>query len=234
MAPRPKPKGASEKVPATAAGQALGYSLQFTRLTALLLEAGGQSSCTLEVLEDVAEEKQYGSRKLSQTKSALTVNPVADHAISLWKTLCNWLKLVERRVVVPTDTVFELYVSRSVTGQLIKRFHDSRSNADAKAAMNLARKLLWGKPPGFTQRAKLPVKLSRYVNPVLEADDNVILPIIVNLQLKCGSGSPQADIEAAIRQGPVSEGRVFDIADKLCGWVKREIDKQLEKGLPAR
>src|SRR5206468_6344410 len=66
-----------------------------------------------------------------------------------------------------------------------------------------------------------------------EADDKLLLPIIANLRLKCGSGSPQADIEAAIRKGPVSEGIIFDIADKLCGWVKRQVDKQLEKGLPA-
>jgi len=55
----------------------------------------------------------------------------------------------------------------------------------------------------------------------------------MNMRLVCGSGSPQGDIEAAIRRGPVSEARVFDIADKMCGWVKRTIDKKLEEKLPA-
>src|SRR5688572_19894521 len=90
-----KPK----KVPATAAGQALGYSLQFTRLTAMLLEAREGCSCSLEVLDDVAEEGTYGETKLAQTKSALTANPVADRAISLWKTLFNWLDLIKNGVV---------------------------------------------------------------------------------------------------------------------------------------
>ena len=69
------------------------------------------------------------------------------------------------------------------------------------------------------------------MNPVLEAGEEVLLPLIINLRLKCASGSPQADIEAIIRRDPVSQSKVFDIADKLCGWVKRQVDKQLEKGL---
>jgi hypothetical protein len=228
-----KPKGKSKKAPATAAGQALGYSLQYTRLTAMLLEARDESSCSLEVLDDVAEQKPGGKTRLAQSKSALTDNPVADRAIPLWKTIFNWLELVKGGFVVPSATIFEIYVSRPVRGKLIDCFHNCGSHADAKAAMNIARKLLWGESPRSAQRAALPVNLSRYVNAVLEADDKLLLPIIANLRLKCGSGSPQADIEAAIRKGPVSEGIVFDIADKLCGWVKRQVDKQLEKGLPA-
>ncbi len=219
--------------PATAAGQALGYSLQFTRLTAMLLEAADGSLCSLEVLDDVAEQTTEGKSKLVQSKSALTANPVADRAIPLWKTLSNWLELAKQELVAPDKTVFELYVSRKVGGKLVCAFHDSHSPEEARFAIKKAREEFWGETPGYSKKASLPEDLGRYINPVIEADEGIILPIIINFRLVIGSGSPQADIEAAIRRDPVSAEKVFDIADKLCGWVKRQVDKQLEKGLPA-
>lgn len=233
MTRKAKPNGKLKNAPATAPGQTLGYSLQFTRLTAMLLEAQDGNWCSLEVLDDVAKQSEDGTTTVSQSKSALTDNPVADRAISLWKTLFNWLELVRSGFVEPRDTKFELYVSRPVKGVFINSFHDSHTYEEAKTAIEKVRNQLWGAAPEFTERAALPDSLSRYVNPVLEADDKLLLPIVVNLQLKCGSGSPQSDIESAIRRHPVSEAKVFDIADKLCGWVKRETDKRLEKGLPA-
>jgi hypothetical protein len=225
---KPKRGIKSKRAPATAAGQALGYSLQFTRLTAMLLDAPDGSWCSLEVLDDVAEQTPDGRIKLGQSKSALTDNPVADRAVALWKTL-----FVAAGLVDPTKTIFELYVSRQVNGEIIEAFHNSRSMAEAQAALSKAQQELWGGAPAYTKRVSLADGLSRYANPVLEADQKLLIPIILNLRLKCGSGSPQADIEAAIRRDPVSSARVFDIADKLCGWVKRQLDKQLEKGLPA-
>src|SRR5690242_3776522 len=102
MPKKSKSTSRSEAVPATAAGQALGYSLQFTRLTAMLLRAPDGSSCSLEVLDDVAEQTEDGETKLSQSKSSLTGNPVADRAISLWKTIFNWLEVIKTGVVVPS------------------------------------------------------------------------------------------------------------------------------------
>jgi hypothetical protein len=96
----------------------------------------------------------------------------------------------------------------------------------------MACRSLWGEGPGYDGKIALPKNLSQYANPVIEAADEMI-PIIVNLRLVCASGSPQSDIEAAIRKDPVSETKILDIADKLCGWVKRQADKQLEQGLPA-
>ncbi len=233
MARKAKPFRKLKNAPAVAPGQTLGYSLQFTRLTAMLLDAPDGNWCSLEVLDDVAKQSIDGMTTVSQSKSALTDNPVADRATSLWKTLFNWLELVRSGFVEPRNTKFELYVSRPVKGAFIDSFHESHINEEAKAAIENVRNQLWGAAPEFTERVALPESLSRYVNPVLEADDKLLLPIIVNLQLKCGSGSPQSDIEAAIRRHPVSGAKVFDIADKLCGWVKREADKRLEKELPA-
>lgn len=225
-------RGKPKKAPATAAGQLLGYSLQFTRLTEMLLKAKEGSICSLEVIEDVAEETQAGITKLSQTKSLLTTNPVADHAVSLWKTISNWLRLIEGNYVDPKVTIFELYTSKIVEGQIINSFNSTQSIEEAKLAIKNAREVMWGEAPGYDKKVYLPEGLQCYVNHVLGADEEILIPIIINLHLECGSGSPQSDIEAIVRTHPVSEKKVYDIADKLCGWVKRQADKQLEKGLP--
>ena len=60
MAQKAKPIGKLKKAPATAPGQTLGYSLQFTRLTAMLLDAQDGNWCSLEVLDDVAKQSEDG------------------------------------------------------------------------------------------------------------------------------------------------------------------------------
>lgn len=49
------------KAPATAAGQYLGYSLQQTLLAIRLRKAAEGSACSLEVLDDVAEQAEDGT-----------------------------------------------------------------------------------------------------------------------------------------------------------------------------
>ncbi|MDR4458946.1 MAG: hypothetical protein MRJ67_00235 [Nitrospirales bacterium] len=233
MPQKKKQKKGFKTAPATAPSQTLGYGLQYTRLTAILLTAPAGYWCSLEVLDDVAAQAKCGMTILSQTKSALGANPVADHAIPLWKTLFNWLELVKSGLIEPGNTIFELYVSRPVEGEIINSFHDSHTIAEAKAAIEKVRNKFWGTAPNYIKRASLAEGLGLYVNQVLNADNDHLLPIIINLRLTCGSGSPQSDIEDEIRRHPVSKEKIFDIADKLCGWVKRNIDKRLEQSLPA-
>jgi hypothetical protein len=228
-----KPNKVGALAPATAAGQALGYSLQFTRLTVLLLEAPAGSFCSLEVLDDLSTEIPNETVHLTQSKSALGANPVADRAISLWKTFYNWLQLVEKGLVTPGKAKFEIYVSRQVEGNIVNAFHLSKSSEQAKKALQEARDEIWGASPKFAAKKTVPESLAKYVNAIFEAADDLILPIIANFQLRCGSGSPHSDLEQLLGQHPISEARRNDVRDKLLGWVKEKADTRLEKELPA-
>jgi hypothetical protein len=219
--------------PATAAGQYLGYSLQPTLLAIRLRKAAVGSACSLEVLDDIAEQAEVGTTHLIQSKSALTDNPVADRAVSLWKTLHNWLELAKLGLVNPDTTTFEIYVSRPVGGDLVERFHKASNDAEAAQALTSARDMLWGPAPDFSLKTKLAPKLHKYANTVLEADKTLIIPIIRNFSLTCGSGSPQTDFEKLIARDPISKHKVSFVVDKMLGWVKKQSDLLLEKGLPA-
>lgn len=214
-------------------GQALGYSLQFTRLTQLLLEAPEGSFCSLELLDDVAQEDGAGVVKLIQSKSALTANPAADRAKSLWKTLSNWVELATSPGFEVDKAIFELYVSRPVDGVIVESFAKATTQESARAAITQARTLLWGMPPRFDLKEKVAAEISSYVEKVLTSNQSLLERLICNFRLTLGSGSPQADLEALIRTHPVSPSKVNDITNHLCGMVKRQIDLLLEAGKPA-
>jgi hypothetical protein len=223
----------STRAPATAAPQALGYSLQYTRLTLLLLESPEGTACSLEVLDDVESSSPDGQKHLVQSKSALGDNPVSDRAVSLWKSIYNWLQLIERALVDPRQTTFELYVSREVHGEIVQSFHDARTSDQARAALAVAREKLNCKGPESPHGQTLPPDLARYVNVVLSASEELVLPLIVNMRLRCGSGSPQSDLLALLATHPISPAKITKVADQLSGWVKRQVDSRLELSLPA-
>lgn len=214
-------------------GQALGYSLQYTRLTQLLLQAPEGSFCSMEVLDDVAQQHLKKGVHLIQSKSALTANPVSDRAKSLWKTLSNWVEASSTWEFELEKTVFEIYVSRPVSGAIVQSFADAKTLDSAHAAIARAQKELWGEAPGFPLKSELAEDIAPYVERVFSADPVRLARIICNFQLTCGSGSPQADVEAIIRSHPVSSSKVAEIADHMCGVVKRRVDECLEVGQPA-
>ncbi|MBN8615639.1 MAG: hypothetical protein J0L92_33900 [Deltaproteobacteria bacterium] len=214
-------------------GQALGFGLQYTRLTQLLLGAPEGSFCSLEVLDDMAVEAATGEVTLVQGKSALTANPVSDRAKSLWKTFANWMDTVDSGSCNPETTTFEIYVSRPVRGQIVDSFAKAKTESEADTAIRQARKKLWGTSPKYSAKAKLSDEISPFVERVFTGNADRLNLMVRNFQLKTGSGSPQADVEALIRRHPVSLSKVRHIADYLCGVVKRRLDELLEKGLPA-
>ncbi len=213
-------------------GQALGYGLQYTRLLQLLLRAPPGTTCSVEYLDDVAQEG-HNSVVLTQSKSALTANPVADRANSLWKTLSNWVTLAADGGCDPDRTEFEIYVSRPVSGALVDAFSAANTSEAALEALRLARTTLWGKAPKYQQRNQVASGIVTYVDNVLCADHVLAAKVIRNFKLTCSTGSPQADIEAILRTHPISQSKIGDIADHLAGIVKRRVDEMLEKGQPA-
>jgi hypothetical protein len=187
----------------------------------------------LELLDDVAQEDGDGAIKLVQSKSALTANPVADRAKSLWKTLSNWIELAASPGFEVDKAIFELYISRPVEGTIVESFSQAKTQESARVAIAQARTTLWGSFPNFDLKAGVAAEISPYVEKVFTADQSILARLICNFQLTQGSGSPQADLEALVRSHPVSPSKVNDITNHLCGLVKRHVDMLLEAGKPA-
>lgn len=190
------------------------------------------SYCSMEYLDDVAQEGPHGV-KLVQSKSATTANPVADRAKPLWKTLSNWITLAENGGCDPDRTLFEIYVSRPVTGSFVEALAAASTPEAARAAILQVRTVLWGEAPAYPKRAEVADEIASYADKFFGADQDLVSRVVQNFALTCGSGSPQADIEAVLKTHPISQSKIRDIADHMCGVVKRRVDELLEAGSAA-
>lgn len=228
-APTAKRPRKSSSVP----GQALGYSLQFTRMAAMLFEAGPGSLVSFEVFEDVGEDSREGIRTFEQSKSALTYNPLGDHSVDLWKTMANWVDAIKNEPRSPDKIRFKIYVSRPATGNLADKFHAAKSVAEAKAALREAKEILRGGKSKPGSQKPLSAKLAAELKRVVSAPEEILVSVIQAFTIERGSGSPQTDFAEILDKHYVPRNRVETVANYASGWVKRQVDKLLEQRKPA-
>jgi hypothetical protein len=214
-------------------GQALGYSLQVTRFVALLLQSPKDANVSLEVFEDIGAETPDKRRKAIQSKSTADRNPVADHAVDLWKTLSNWVDQVREGELDPDQTAFEIYVSKQIHGDIVESFSEASSIEEAERALSRARDKLWGPLPERKNRGSVAPLIHSYVDNFLDADEANVCRIIQHFKLVMGSGSPQADLRELFAQPLVPEDLVDPAQEYALGWVKLRTDQLLERKVPA-
>ena len=215
------------KVQTAAPGPYLGYSLQATRLLQLLLDAAAGTTVSLEVFEDVGEERPDRTKRAVQTKSITSsANPVADRAVGLWKTLANWVRAVQAGTLLVGSTVFELYVSKPCSGGLVQGLSDATTPEQVTAILDSVSKDL-------LNAEHISPKLLSYVRTVSNAEEHVRSGIAVGFKFTSGSGSPQADVRNQLKSKLVPPEVLDLVLDHAIGWLKRKTDLCLEKSLPA-
>lgn len=229
-----KKKKSAANALAVAPGQALGYFLQETLLTHRLLSALPGESLSLELLEDIAVHQSGVPQELIQSTSTADNNPVSDRDPKLWKTLFNWIATVRELDLDPARIRFVLYVSSPVSGPIVAALSAASATASVQAALTNARDELWGPAPDFAKRAALSLPLAKFANAVLSTSDDILVPLIANFELQCGSGSPHSDFLATLgQQISVEETHIEVVAPQMLGWVKQKLEISLEKQQPA-
>ena len=210
----------------SAAGQYLGYSLQLGRLLALLLEGRESARVSLEHLGDVSVESDRSVSKIEEHKSRTSrENPIADRAIDLWKTLRNWMDLVEGHSDLD-ETEFHLHISRSFPSNFATKFHNASEPSEIREAVREVLCSFAAAPPGK--------KLRKFVEPVLDPSRRATLcKILQTFQLSHGSGSSKDDLVKLLRRTVVPEEHLTDVLQLLIGWLKVVTDTQLEQNEPA-
>ncbi|HEY7337657.1 MAG TPA: ABC-three component system protein [Bryobacteraceae bacterium] len=214
-------------------GQYYGYSLQCTRLVHLLLGATPGATVSLEVLEDVAHHGKDGD-VLVQTKSGLESNPVADRSVELWKTIRNWIDGCNSGDIDPSKTSFQIYVAKPRRGGLCVRFSESKTDADAVAAIDVALASFYGKSTRSKKADSIPQPLREQLDVVFsEANRDVLKQIVQRFTLSSGSGHAYEDLVAEMKKALIDEDVAEDVLLRGLGWVKATVDVCIEKGLPA-
>ena len=206
----------------SAGGQYLGYSLQLGRLLALLLEGQRSAHVSLERLGDVSVESDGNVAKIEEHKSRTSgANPITDRAIDLWKTIRNWMDLIEGRSDLD-EAEFHLHTNQPFSSRLATRMHAAKDPSEARSLIRDIVSYFGETPPGE--------RLRKYVEPVLDQSRRTTFcKVIHNFHLSHGSGSSQNDLLDLLRRTVVPEGHLTDVLHSLLGWLKLVTDTHLEQ-----
>lgn len=208
-------------------GQFLGYSLQVTRLTHLLVQSDPGSVGSLEVLDDVALVESDGGTTATQSKSALTGNPIGNNSSVFWKTLANWADALASGILPNDKLSLVLYVSKPVSGQLAELLSGASEPVSVKEAIEKVRAHFLADPLPNDSEA-IP-----HFQRFLGHTDSIVETVVRCFRIECASGSPQADLESALDNVFFKDGKARQLAAVAQGWVKQRVDGMIEKRLPA-
>lgn len=216
----------------SAAGQYYGYAVvQEARFLYHLLEARVGEVVALEHLDDVSVEGN-DAPTAEQNKSGLTQNPVSDRSVDLWKTFYNWLEGLRDGSLSP-DTNFVLYVAQDHSGDVVERLGNCHSWADATFLVGWLRREYWGDAPNYELKAANPASLRKYLDPVLNAKDEVLAQIITRFRFVKGRGVPYDEVRTLLKAKALGDDALAPTLENLIGWVKQRIAKCIEDRRPA-
>lgn len=216
--------GAPLIVKHAAAGPYLGFALQPVRLCYHLLSSPRDSSVSLEYLDDVAVHYADGTLLLEQCKSALAHNPISDWSDDLWKTVANWLNVVETQTVDGAKTSFQLYVTPPKPGKLSAAIHAA---VDAKAVEALVTQV----QDKLKKRADSP-KCIAHVQKFLDTPAALRLAVVGKTTIYATDADPLEPLREILRP-TVPEASLDVICASAIGQAKEAADKCMRRRVPA-
>lgn len=207
-----------------AAGPYLGFSLQQVRLCYHLLSSPRDASVSLEYMDDVAIHYADGTLLLEQCKSALAHNPISDWSGDLWKTVANWLDMVETQGIDESKTSFQLYVTPSKLGKLSAAIHTAVDATAVEALVKQVRDKL-------KKRAKAPECIA-HVQRFLDTTDALRLAVVGKTSVVATDADPLEPLRELLRP-TVPEESLEVICVSAIGQAKEAADKCIRKKIPA-
>lgn len=206
-------------------GQALGFSLQYTKMAALLAGLDdNEATVEYEGLDDLTVRYSTGKVELWQLKSALASNPQADRSVELWKALANWSAILENKTLdyVKNEVFFYFCVTNEVKkGNIAQAFDDAKTDQEISSSLEAAKNILLQAGQDVTTVSTIflnsPLAIQKY--------------IIRNFSLEISSQGVYQEMNQFVKF--FADSRHEDILDHAFGWVKRKVDSLIIKKAPA-
>ncbi|NCB25999.1 MAG: hypothetical protein EOM62_11095 [Bacteroidia bacterium] len=211
--------------PTTAAGQLLGYSIQFPRALCRLLQTGPEGAVGVEVLGDVDAYAGSGMVISEEDKSSVVCNPLTDRSTDLWKTFHNWVKAVVALRLDIGNTRFILYCNKKGKSALVNRFSEARTPVEVAEALHAAEVKL-----GDTDHKH---DIWRYYDYVMNRERKVMERIIPSFALVIGSDTAHKELEAELERMLFTGKSKVLLMDELGGWFQRLVMERISRGVPA-
>ncbi|MHA7465779.1 hypothetical protein G4D42_09605 [Burkholderia pseudomallei] len=237
-------------------GQAYGYLVQEVRVLWHLLHARAGDVVAFEHVGDVSTHAADGRVVSEEDKSGFTYNPIADRAVSLWKTLANWID-ARRDGSLSAASMYVLYVAQPYDGPIADELHrcnkideairlvaklrkhfadDLEMDVGQKAAKVAIKKggkraIAAGDSSAVVgdddDDEKSPAALIKQLRRVFDHDDEVIASIVVYFSVEKGTASPVNEVRGAI-SASVPDEHVDEVTESLLGWTKTQVMAQIE------
>lgn len=203
-----------------APGQYLGYALQPVRLCYHLLTCGKADGVSMEFLDDVAIHGPGKSLLLEQTKSALSHNPISDLSVDLWKSISNWMDLIEEGAVDPENTKFRLYVTPVYSGSRASALSDAKTPQQvSQIAADITNDLQ-------SHKGKLVCK--PYLDRFLSASDELRFALVSRLTIVSADIDPVEPIRALLLPTIPTES-INVICQAAIGMAKESVDDLIRR-----
>lgn len=211
-----------------AAGQLLGYSLQFPRALLRLLDVGIDGAVGVEVCGDVSAYFPEGITLTEEDKSSISKNPLTDRSENLWKTFFNWIDAVLSKQLDLNHTRFVLYSNHTAsTNSLVALFHNADNKSSARKAIAEARERL--------QDVTNNHSLFNFFNYVSNVNVTTFEDILPRFELVADHATDNVydDIRKAIRSKCIREQDVEALLDMISGWFQKFINIAIANHRPA-
>lgn len=208
-----------------AAGQLLGYSLQFPRALLHLLRCSEGDSVSVEVLGDVATTHTDGSLTTEEDKSSVVGNPLTNRSSDLWKTLSNWVDAVLGGNIVVTKTKFILFTNQAGRPALVDKFHAANDKVSATKACDDAATELENVKEGH--------EIWPYYNKAMNENRDLLVSIIERFELQIGREDGSTDVKADLKSRFCPAPQIEFVFTYLNGWVFKEAIAAIANGQSA-
>ncbi|WP_132376203.1 ABC-three component system protein [Paraburkholderia sp. BL9I2N2] len=201
-----------------------------------------------EHVGDVSTRTADGRVVSEEDKSGLAHNPIADRAVSLWKTLANWID-ARRDGSLPAAAVYVLYVAQPYEGPIADELHRCTKTDDAIELVGRLRKHFAGElqtketiTAGKSAVKKTnsatsgdeseladesPTALVKQLRRVFANDDEVIASVVTYFSIEKGTASPVNEVRSEI-SAHVRDEHVEEVTESLLGWTKTQVMAQIE------
>lgn len=213
----------------------LGFEFQDFVYIEKLIELKPEQTLGLELHDDihvetVAENASIADLLLVQVKHSVDAGNITDRDIDLWKTIDNWLKLVQDLPSYRTLT-FQLYTNKSLNNQAfvsllkaprqnIQEILDHIKKTDQEISAAEAKK----KPDDS------PNPLAKYVKSISQTSDEKLKFLFERFEFHSDSSSIITRISSALRQLAIPASRLEDTRKHLIGAFKESKFSRIKKG----
>ncbi|WP_154180719.1 ABC-three component system protein [Vibrio furnissii] len=201
----------------------LGYKIQEYRLTQRLLEANNSSCIGFEILDDL-EEHTGSTSTFEQDKISTTGrNIVSNHSKDLWKTLSNWMDIIDSGEIDVDNTIFLLFTNKRCHSEVLQLLSTSQTTEEASKAFDEILKIVSHPSPS----------IANYINKFSKSKTDACR-LISKFTYIYGSGSAPHDLRESYklhRLGALEE-HLDEIMYEILGWVSDVLTLAAEKRQP--